>query len=400
MQFSVGLGTQTRAFFPALILYASTLFFASYFVEVALLSIFLVVSLVINANSAGLKIKRLPFELVTLLSAYVILSIIYVFWKSDHSLVGSNPVLGVTLLTIMVVSSGLLSKDVLYVFLILCAFESILAVGQYISGTPYFFDAQLVGRESLNSSDIYGLYSEKVLGLGYSSTQLSAKIIFALCAFIGKGGKPSTALLAILMAGSLVTFSRAGVLSLSIIVFYLFYARGLIHKFFAVTSAVLVLILFYNYLETIFLKNNEFSSIFSGELDFSVILTGRLDIWRQAWDFWLHNFVFGGVGVSQAFEKVNGEANAHNTFLYILSKGGIFLLIPYLLIMIAIARKVPFLVFISLLLFSTFGSMFGSYLSYYEVIIFSLLYPSGKGRSISMNKIDTVEVQSLRNVQA
>jgi hypothetical protein len=388
----------TKSLGSAIILYCSTLFFASYYIEAATLVILLIFSAVNRSKRSDSHIKVPPAELVVLLVFYALLAFIYIFSADKFSIFESNPVVGIFLLLIAILCSGFLSKNVLFYFLVLCGFESFLAFYQYISGTQYFFEAQLVGRDALNSSDVYGLYSNKSLGLGYSSTQLSAKIIFSLCAYISKGGRPSLLLLSILMVGSLATFSRAGVLCLAIIIMTLIYNRGLLYKILITSLFIIIVLLFYKYLEVIFLKNKSIIELLNGEVDISFLLTGRVYIWEQAWVYWVENLIAGGLGVAQTFKKIGGEANAHNAILYILTKGGILLFIPYILIFRKVGSRIGLVRFFGLFTFMMFGASIGSYLSYYEVMLFSMLYPT---QNLNLHQLsrDQLEQDSASRIE-
>ncbi|MEH7254169.1 O-antigen ligase family protein [Neobacillus niacini] len=85
-----------------------------------------------------------------------------------------------------------------------------------------------------------------------------------------------------------------------------------------------LLIAFFNYEKVTFLINDFFEADTNGE--------NRLLIWRSAIEAWLHSPIFGLGPGSYSGTHVFGGFEAHNTFLQILTQGGIVGGIAYLLL--------------------------------------------------------------------
>lgn len=361
----------------ALLIYCQTIFFSDYRVQVAVIFMLACISLFKNS----LFIRYHPSQIFLLL-VYIILSFLFILKnQSSVELAASNPVVGLFILSITYIASNSISKNVIRLLLYMLCLEALIIVLQFNFHFPFMSSTQLSQGGGLEGSGNLGLYGMKVTGLGSSSTQFSAKAIFILLAAKVFHVRVNWFFIMAIFVGGLLTFSRAGLIGLSVICFSLSMnsqtsRRKLIFIFLVLISlSAIILLSFYHsfiisLLEQNFLKGrNIFNVIRSPEL----IFTGRAYLWAEGFNFWINNLAFGNLGSALYIFYSGNEYHVHNSFLYILTKGGVLLAIPYVWILYVTFKKIGYLAFSGFFFYLFFGSSLGSYGSFYEMFLFSFI---------------------------
>lgn len=361
--------------FSAVIIYLMTLFFVEYYAEIVIVAVLLGV----------IAIKRkgcltFPNIFYWLVAFYCFLAVLYVVNSGgSFNLLTSNPLFGVLLVLITILASNIVNKRVVAWLIFFLCLESVCIGFQFLTETPYFFETQNVSGKEIFFSEGGGLYKNKVLGLGVSSAQFSAKAVFILFLALKFKVRIQFFLVFLIFLGVAATFSRAGFVAFLMVAFGCIYS-GLNCRFkYALSALFLALLLvflflagfiFVDFLNVNFLKGRGLVELFENP---DLILTGRFYLWKDGWLFWLDNILFGNFGEAYKVYWHDRLFHVHNSFLYLLTKGGIGLFVIYVCMLRSVFRGVPVISVLGFLLYLFFGSSLGSYSSFYELLLFSMV---------------------------
>lgn len=255
------------------------------------------------------------------------------------------------------------SKD-LQVIQWLITFEIIIGVLEYIANVPTFF-RNLTPINELPDSDL--LYQRKVFGISANSSVLAAKTVYLFtitCLQLKtttESKKKYYLFLAITLIGLVITFNRTALISVLVSLCIFFFKNIRLIIMFFLPLSILSLVNIDNILKQL---NRGKSTI-----DYS----GRDQIFSYFYSFWQENLLLGNMGKKLLWETRGISWHAHNSYLEFIASNGLIVTFLFIISWFFIFKKKTYIV-IPILIYSLFQYGFLWGVTFYDIVIFSILY--------------------------
>lgn len=351
----------------ALILFLSTTVFVPIYIVLSIIPLLVIRERIIFKNNIFFTKKELLGFLIIGFSGFLItfLNIYYgavVSNINDKGILGEFPYL--LLIFIALLFSKLITQKDLRLIQFLIMFEIFVGVLEYIAGVPTFFKNP-TGMMELSDTGI--LYQSRVFGFSSNSSNLAAKIIYLATIsimFVKANGKFlfwDKFVVFFILVGLFVTFNRTAIISILFSYFILF---GFRFKN--------IILFVFPILIAIYLKWDSIVNQLTrgrGEVD----LSGRDKIFDYFYNFWIENFFLGNYGTKLWWNSSGSIWHSHNSYLEFLASNG-FLVSFFFIIgwMLIFGRKT--IIVLPILIFSCFQYGFLWGFSFYDILIFSIIY--------------------------
>jgi len=368
----------------AILLYLPTTFLQSSVLYAVVIALVLIINFSFcRNNNYYLNVRLNAFEYVNIaiISLGIAASPIIV---NNYDDIFRGPIIGLFSFFVMIYLSRRVDNIVINYFAYCVAFECAVALLEYLIGKPYLFNSQLsessIGSDSINSFESFStdIYSNKVFGLGSSSSSLAYKIYLCLMLGICFNIKFKRVVYIAFAFGVLLTFSRTAVISIfaTLVLVKLNTEDNILRKlFYTIVICALISVIAYGTLD-LFTKGLEINySIFTNETVLNALTTNRWYTWNVFVEM-VENQYFGNFGLAREYDVgYTVTTNPHNTFIYLYAKyGGVG--VAALLLSLYFSVKYSgkaMVIFIPLFFHSVFSVNFGNYFSINDVILLAVI---------------------------
>jgi len=281
----------------------------------------------------------------------------------DKSIVGAFPYI------LMVVASIVIGLTVSYrdlkIVLYLIVLEVIVGLAEYIVGVPSFFNVQARGLTDFGSTEL--LYYNRVYGLSYTPSIYAFKVLVGvvlLNAFLMNetiSRRVYYCLMALMVAGLLVSFSRTTIVSVAVGLMVL-HVKNWRWGLAALMLALAGFVFYYDVVLQQFTRG-------SGEVD----LSGR-DFIFPIYVEVIEDFPLIGNAASKLWLDVGGRIyHAHNSYLQLFASNGILISLLFCFGYYLFVLRGRLVLALPILIYSTFqyGLFWG--LSFHDIIFCAIM---------------------------